>query len=153
MSYALVDNGTIDAEQGALPDSARRLDTDEWVMGLPDAPVDLQHATGWYEVVDTPRPPETATDTTDRTLSLVGGVPTVTWVQRPKTAEEIAADEARANHSAIVDNLNQDMTKMQATIDATNATINSNPAPWIKDIARMNRRLGRLALNDLDGSS
>jgi hypothetical protein len=147
MSYALVIDGTIEAE-GALPASARRLDNDAWVMGLATAPVELQQATGWYEVTDTPRPADTATDTFDRTLELVGTTPTVVWVQRPKTAEEVAAATATTNQASIVTNLNQDMVLMQAAIDATNATINANPATYIKQIARMNKRLGRVALND-----
>jgi hypothetical protein len=153
MSYARVIDGAVESETGALPDGAERLDTGEWVLGLPDAPVDVQRATGWHEVDDTPRPDDTDTTTHDRTLTLVGDTPTVTWVERPKTQAELDAATASANHSNIVTNLNADMAAMQATIDTPNATINANPASYIKSQARMLRRLGRLALNDLDGST
>jgi hypothetical protein len=147
MSYALVDDGTIEAE-GALPQSARRLDTGQWVMGLRTAPVELREATGWFEVVDVARPADTETDTYDRTLELVGGVPTVVWVQRPKTQAEIDAATAATNQASIVTNLNQDMVAVQAILDTANATINANPAAHIKTMGRMLRRLGRTALND-----
>jgi hypothetical protein len=42
---------------------------------------------------------------------------------------------------------------MQAIIDATNATINGGPAPFLKNVARMLRRVGRLESNDLTGTS
>jgi hypothetical protein len=152
MSYALVIDGTIEAE-GPLPSSARRLDTGAWVMGLATAPVELQQATGWYEVTDTPRPADTATDTFDRTLELVGTTPTVVWVQRPKTAEELTAATEATNQATIQTNLEQDLAAMQATIDATNASINSNVAPHVKAIARAIRRLTRTALGDYSGDS
>jgi hypothetical protein len=152
VSYALVTSGTVQSE-GGLPASARRLDTQEWVMGLATAPVNLQQATGWYLVKDVAKPADTQTNTTDRSVTLVAGVPTVTWTSRPKTQAEIDAATATTNNAAIVDNLNQDMAKMQTTIDTANATINANPAAFIKDIARMNRRLGRKALNDYTGST
>jgi hypothetical protein len=147
MSYALVDDGTIEAE-GPLPQSARRLDTGQWVMGLHTAPVELQEATGWLEVVDVERPADTATHTYDRSITLVAGVPTVTWTQRLKTAEETAAATAATNQASIVTNLNQDMVAVQAILDTANATINANPAAHIKTMGRMLRRLGRTALND-----
>jgi len=52
------------------------------------------------------------------------------------------------NQSAIETNLGQDLVIMQAIIDATNASINSNPAPHIKNMARMLKRLGRTAIKD-----
>jgi hypothetical protein len=147
MSYAFVEAGTVEAE-GALPQSARRLDTGQWVMGLRDAPVELQQATGWFEVTDVDKPADTATHTYDRSITLVAGVPTVTWTQRLKTAEETAAATASTNQASIVTNLNQDMVAIQTILDTANATLNSNPAAHIKTMGRMLRRLGRTALND-----
>jgi hypothetical protein len=150
MSYALViDNGV--QSEGPLPASARRLDTGQYVMSLPT--VALQEACGYFLVKTTARPADTATETYDRSVTFAAGVATETWSKRDKTQGEIDNASTAANHSSIITNLNQDMDKMQATIDATNATINANPATFIKDIARMNRRLGRLALSDLDGST
>lgn len=103
MSYAYLETVTITPEVGdpydevkiarigAMPYSARRLDTGDWVLGLRDADPSLQQATGWYEVVDTPRPDDTPTTTHDRSVELVAGIPTVTWTERPFTAEELDA--------------------------------------------------------------
>jgi hypothetical protein len=88
MSYALVKNNVIQSE-GGLPRSARRLDTQEWVMGLAAAGVTLQRACGYYEVVDTPRPADTATTTWDRSLVLETIRPTVRWTERPYTQQEL----------------------------------------------------------------
>jgi hypothetical protein len=152
VSYAKVVDDAITETRGSLPNSARRLDTQEWVMGLATAPLDLQQATGWYEVIETPRPDDTDTTTYDRSIELVGNLPTEVWTARPKTQDELDADAATENRSAIQTNLEQDMLAMQAILDATNATINSNPATHIKNIARMNKRLGRTALNDYTGT-
>jgi hypothetical protein len=96
MAYALIDNGQIESV-GALPVAARRQDTGEWVMGLRDAPVDLQQATGWFEVVDTVRPDDTPTTTHDRSVELVAGTPTVVWTERNKTQPELDDQAAAAD--------------------------------------------------------
>ena len=96
MAYAYVDNGQIESV-GALPVAARRQDTGEWVMGLRDAPVSFQQATGWFEVVDTVRPDDTPTTTHDRTVELVAGTPTVVWTERDKTQTELDAEAAQAD--------------------------------------------------------
>lgn len=101
-SYAFVVANAIQSE-GPLPLSARRLDTQEWVMGLATAPTLLVQACGYFQVQDTARPADTATDTFTRTLTLVGNVPTVTWVQRAKTQAEIDAATTTANNAALMD--------------------------------------------------
>lgn len=63
---------------------------------------------GWLPVTDTPRPADTATTTTtDYGVTLVGGVPTVTWTPRPWTPAELDARGrqavAEADRAAIVD--------------------------------------------------
>jgi len=60
----------------------------------------------------------------------------------------VPVPEEVANQRAIETNLAQDLEAMQAILDTPNATINSNPAAVIKDIARMNKRLGRTAIDD-----
>lgn len=98
--YAQIIDGEITAV-GRLPRSARRLDTGQWVMGLATAPVELQQACGWYEVVETERPAETATQVPVGTVEVVEGVPTRVWTMRDKTPEEIAAEAEQANQSSI----------------------------------------------------
>jgi hypothetical protein len=152
MMYALVTNDTVES-YGSLPQSARRLDTNEWVLGLADATTTLQQACGYYLVTTTPRPADTADTTYDYSITLQAGIPTETWTARPKTADEIAAATAQTNQASIVTNLQQDMVAIQAIIDDTNANINANPAARIKDMCRMLRRLGREALNDYTGTT
>ena len=104
MTYAYVTDGTVQAT-GRLPVAARRLDTGQWVLGLPDAPAELQQACGWYQVTDTPRPDDTATTTHDRTVELVDGAPTVVWTERPKTQAELDAEAEFAEQQAAQDAL------------------------------------------------
>lgn len=152
--YALVIDGTVEAVQSSLPGAARRLDTQEWVSpdgGLENGTVTEQEACGWFVVVDVAKPADTPTTTFDRSVGLVAGDPTVVWTERPKTAEELAAVTASTNQSAILTNLASDLAAMQTIINTANGSINAPAA--IKDIARMLRRLGRLAVNDLTGAA
>lgn len=98
MTYAYVIGNVIQSE-GALPRSARRLDTGQWVLGLREyADQATREACGWFEVDATPRPADAADTTYDRTLELMGNaVPTVVWVARPKTVDELNAETARTN--------------------------------------------------------
>lgn len=121
--------------------------------GLVTASVSLQQVCGYFLVTEVVRPADTPTNTTDRSLTLVGNVPTVTWTSRAKTQAEIDAATVDTNRSAIITNLTSDMAAIQGIIDATNASINSNPAAAIKTICRMLRRLGRNDLNDFTGST
>jgi hypothetical protein len=52
------------------------------------------------------------------------------------------------NRTTTETNMANDLTAMQATIDATNASINSNPAPHIKALARAMRRVIKHGLGD-----
>lgn len=116
MTYALVIDNTISDERGRPPVSARRLDTGEWVLDLPNAHWSRQRATGWWQVTDTARPADTATATYDRTVTLVDGTPTVTWVERPWTADELAARTAQANRTTLTgtDRLAARLTRLAA---------------------------------------
>lgn len=80
MYAQIVDN--IILQTGGLPDSARRLDTGQWILNLADADEPTREACGWYEVVDTPRPDDTPTATFDHSIELVDGTPTVVWTER-----------------------------------------------------------------------
>jgi len=92
MTFARIIDTTIDTI-GRLPDSARRLDNDRWVLGLRTAPAELQQVCGWYEIADTERPADTPTTTHDRSVELVAGTPTVVWTERAKTDQELSNDQ------------------------------------------------------------
>lgn len=150
MTYAHVTNGTVDTI-GRLPNSARRTDTQQWVLGLATAPVELQRACGWYEVVETPRPDDTASVTHDRSVELVNGTPTVVWTQRNKTPDEIAADTATTNGTTI-------RTQAAAALD-TNRTFLALASPTAAQnaaqIAKLTRQMNgliRLTLGQLEGT-
>ena len=117
--YAYIVDGIVQAT-GRLPSSARRRDTGQWVLGLADATVTLQQACGWFQVVDTARPEDTATTTHDRDVVLVAGTPTVIWTERTLTdAEQFARQQADA----------PDVT------DALSARLNpTTPALWIQPV-------------------
>jgi hypothetical protein len=87
MYAQIIDNAI--GQTGGLPDSARRVDSGAWVLGLADADQATREACGWFEVDDTARPDDTATTTHDQLIELVAGVPTVVWTERAKTAEEL----------------------------------------------------------------
>lgn len=152
MTYALVISNTVQAESNNLPASARRLDTGAWVMGLATAPVALQQACGYYQVVDTARPADTQTDTYDRTITLPAGVPTVTWVQRAKTAGELAADTSNTNNTTL-------RTQADAAIEANIAYLaigtptNLQVIAQVRALTRHINGVIRLVIGKLDSTS
>lgn len=124
MSYVRLINGTVAAEADQLPGQARRLDNGAWVRNLPDAAVDEQQATGWYQVTPTARPTDTATTTYERQVTL-NGQPSETWVPRDKTIEEQIRERA-AQHLA-------NLRLISATTGALTATQLSNAARALAD--------------------
>ena len=63
--YALIQSGAITAT-GQAPRGARRLDTGQWVTPPADGwTPELLAACGWLPVVETPRPADTKTTTSD----------------------------------------------------------------------------------------
>lgn len=149
--YALVINNQIEAV-GGLPNSARRLDTNEWVMGLATAPAELREATGWLEVVDTARPADTATTTHDRSVELVDGVPAVTWTERAKTADEQQADSRQANDATIRSRVEAHMADLAAITGSSGTLTGAQLSNAVRVLARGQRRLIRLTLGLLDGT-
>ena len=106
--YAFVTDSVI-RRTGQLPRSARRLDTNQWVLGLSKADTATQEACGWYEVTEVSKPADTDTTTHDRSIELVDGTPTVVWTERDKTEDELnppPSDEDRiADLEAILEAL------------------------------------------------
>jgi hypothetical protein len=79
---------------------------------------------------------------------------------RPYTeAENTEADEFakaqtdEATRRTIEEALAQALTTMQALLDTPNATLNAGPGPFLKDLARVNRRVIRLLTRRLDGTA
>jgi hypothetical protein len=102
--YAFVNGGQIHQTTPRLPDTARRLADGKWVSGLREyGDRQTRESCGWYEVVETPSPPDTATHTFVYSVVLVSGVPTVTWTQRAFTVDELAGLARQANLTALTD--------------------------------------------------
>lgn len=101
--FALVENNQIQ-KLAQIPNGAKRQDTGEWVLGLRDAPTELQEATGWFEVVDDGQPePTSETKVVESTIELVDDVPTKVYTERDKTQEEIDAENAPSLEDQIAD--------------------------------------------------
>lgn len=149
--YALVVANAIQSV-GGLPASARRLDTQEWVMGLADADPTFQQACGYYPVTDTARPSDTATDTFDRSVQLVAGVPTVVWTQRPMTAPELANVTANTNRTTIQTQAATALANNRTYLALASPT-NAQTLAQVKALTRQNNGLIRLLLNQLDGTN
>jgi hypothetical protein len=97
MKYAIVVDDTI-VSVGLRPKAYRNH------TGLQYATDEQLAALGILPVVDVERPADTATHTTERSIELVAGVPTVVWTPRPWTVEELA-DRARAVNTAALTDL------------------------------------------------
>lgn len=152
--YALATTTGVDAV-GPLPRAARRLDTGQWVTPPPDGWTDtLAAACGWLPVVESPRSADTATDTYEPTYTVDGATVVQSWTLRPWTAEELAAkaeqaanEALRATVKAIINDLRAEKARAQTVIDTPNATINTSPAPHIKDVARAAKRIADAAID------
>ena len=76
------------------------------------------------------------------------------WTPRPWTAEELAAraetaayEAQRLTVKAIITDLRAEKTRAQAVIDTPNATIKTNPAPYVVDVARAAKRIADAAID------
>ena len=155
--YALTTDGVTVTTIATLPPTgARRLDSGAWVTPPADSwTADLLAACGWLPVTEAPRPADTATTTSDPApVALVDGVPTQQWTVRPWTADELAAQAAAARYEAdrltvrqIITDLQSEKARAQAVIDTPNATIKTNPAPYVVDVARAAKRIADAAID------
>ena len=137
---------------GRLPNSARRLDDGAWVVGLADATQALREATGWLEVVDTARPDDTDTATHDYSVELVAGVPTVTWTERDKTPDELAAEDQSETDALIRQQVKDHLSDLRTITGSSGSLTNAQLSNAVRVLARGQIRLIRLAVGLLDGT-
>ena len=154
MSYALVQSGAIVKEAGRPTDLVRISDGAKvlWSAYITEAEL---NACGWWTVVDTPRPADTATDTFDRTVQLVGPilaakVPTVVWVQRAKTQAELDAQAAQSNDATIRQQALTALADNRSFLAIASPT-NAQTLAQVRALTRQANGLMRLALGKLDG--
>jgi len=99
MMYARIENGII-VEVNTPTHLPIFYDDRWWDCRDPAERQDYIVAANWVPVVETPRPADTATDTSVLTHELVEGLPTQVWVVRPWTAEELTAQQEAATAAA-----------------------------------------------------
>lgn len=150
--HARVENGQI--VSFGLPESARRLDTGEWVMGLRTAPAELVKATGHLPVTE-----QRAALGANQTY----GDPTYTVRADDVLADfpAVALPASTINEQTIRSQIGTGLSALQAIIDTAQPTVNSTAAAQtairalqaqVKDMARIQRKMLRLLDDRLDGT-
>mgnify|MGYP000691666206 CR=1 FL=1 len=135
MSYALVTDGILTAVRNPGRTETKLSD------GRPLSPPDtgwsdeLAALCGFVPIVEVTRPADTSTKTTDRTVTLVAGVPTVVWVQRDKSADELASDVQGTSRTDL-------LTKARAAVTA-NQTFLALATPTNAQVVAQVQRLTR----------
>ena len=149
MTYALVISGVIQSTRNTPPPAARRLDTGAWVTpldGVWTAP--LAAACGWLPVTVVTRPADTATHTSDYSVTLVGGVPTDTWTARVKTQAEVDAATSSTNEAALLAKAKTALTN-NATFLAIASPTNAQAVAQVQALTRQVNVLIRIVGRDL----
>lgn len=72
--------------------------------------------------------------------------------QNAEADARAAAETQMANRVTIEAALAAALATLQAILDTPNATINATPAPYLKDLARVQKRLIRRALSRFDAA-
>lgn len=148
--YAHVTNGTVDAV--GTPPQLTYFNNRWWDLRSRDAAT--LAVVGWFLVTEVAKPADTATTTWDPVFTPAGSVVVQSWVERPKTAEEIAEALAASNANTIRQLLNDTMPTLETITNTTNANMSGNTAAAaIKDEARAIRRLIRLLTNNLTATN
>jgi hypothetical protein len=144
MTYALVINGTIEAV-GRLP---RGGDADgQWIEPLT---ADNAHLCGWHQVVDTDRPDDTGVETWVRTIDVVDGTPTVVWVSRAWTDDELAARTAETNRQAIDGRVATHVAALRAIKNSTGTLTGAQLSNAVRALAAADLDVIRFLHNRLD---
>ena len=149
MTYALVVGGTIQSTRSTPPPAARRLDTGAWVTPLDGAWTDpLAAACGWLPVVVVARPADTATHTSDYSVTLISGVPTETWTVRAKTQAELDSSAITTNEADLIARAKTALTANAAFLALTTPTT-AQAVAQVKALTRQVNALIRLVGRDL----
>ncbi len=154
MTYVIVKAGQIvGPEIYGLPAAAARLDTGAWVTP-PDRAwtPDLLAACGIVAVTVTARPADTATTTSDRSLTVVAGVPTETWTPRPWTTDELTARTVAGDETTLRDRATSALAT-NTTYLALATPTNAQVVAQVKALTQQVNALIRLAVRALDSTA
>jgi hypothetical protein len=143
MSYAIVVDDAI-FTVGSRPRAYRNH------TGLQYATDEQLAALGILPVVDVERPADTATHTTERSVELVAGVPTVVWTQRAWTADELAARTAAANNTAMRAEVDQALADLRLITGSSGTLTGAQLSNAVRLLARVLIRMIRFQLGKLD---
>jgi hypothetical protein len=113
--YARIENGEI-LEVGTPTHRPVYYAGRSWDCRNPEVREQYIIAANWIEVVTSPRPADTATDTSDLTYAMVEGLPTEVWTIRPWTTEELNAQEAEQARDELTDT--EDLAARLVRLDA-----------------------------------
>jgi hypothetical protein len=142
-TYALVENDTI-VRVGPLPQSYKQH------SGLQYASAEFLASIGILPVVDTPRPADTDTATFVRSVELVAGVPTVVWVERLFTADELAARAAAVNAATMRAEVDQALDGLRQIANSSGTLTAAQLSNAVRLLARVLIRVIRFQLGKLD---
>lgn len=138
MRYARMIDGVL-ASEGVLPPDLR------------DATVDDQRAAGYYAILtDPPKPPDTATTTHNRSFDVASG--SIVWVERAKTADEVARSTATANESLLRQQVADHLADLRLIAGSSGTLTGVQLSNAVRVLARGQIRLIRLAVGLLDGT-
>lgn len=153
MSYVhLTTANKIDSAEVTRPTELQLRDgsgTRLWWEGITDAEL---AETGWFKVFPIAQPADTATTTSDRSLTVVAGTPREQWTQRPKTQAEIDADAATANNSTIRQQANVALADNRTYLAVASPT-NVQVAAQVRALTQQMNGVIRLVLGKLDGTN
>jgi hypothetical protein len=131
-TYALVENDTI-VRVGPLPQSYKQH------SGLQYASAEFLASIGILPVVDTPR-----------SVELVAGVPTVVWVERLFTADELAARAAAVNAATMRAEVDQALDGLRQIANSSGTLTGTQLSNAVRLLARVMIRVIRFQLSKLD---
>ena len=148
MLYAHVTSGVVD--QVGTPPATAFANGRWWDLRTLD-PAALA-ACGWVEAVETARPADTGTQTSDMSWTVAGGKATQTWTVRDKTSAELASDTAATNNTTLRDQARTALdtnTTFLAVASPTNAQV----VAQVKALTRQCNGLIRLTIGALDSTA
>lgn len=106
---------------------------------------------GFIPIVETPKPADTQTTTTDRTVQLVDGTPTVVWVERAWSQSELDAKATSANSDLIRSQAEAALAN-NGTYLAITSPSQAQVVAQVNALTRQVNKLIRLALGKFDGT-
>lgn len=147
--YALVRDDTVTAL--GLPDSARRLDSGEWVLGLANAPENLKAACGYLPIKPTPTPEAKNDGIIERRIAIIDGAPVEEYIERPASDTERAARTAEQNGTTLraAARTALDTNAQYLAIGTPSA---AQIATQVRALTRQTSALIRLVLNELQSA-